>query len=346
MKKSLILSLSLALGVLSFAACGGDDPATVEGKCNDGDINLGEVCDGSKFGGVSCANSGYVGGSLSCISDCRAIDTSGCTLCGNNFTDTGEVCDGIDMGIASCESQGFIDGTLSCSADCKTYDTTLCQAADPGDCGNSVLDTGEICDGTLLGGVDCTTFGYISGPIACSSTCQSFDTNGCVSPTELCGNSAIDSNEVCDGSLIGSATCVSLGFSSGDVSCSDDCKSFNVSACFVPAAWTCTDSLFGSGVCDCGCGIADPDCDGAGCTTAGCTQDACVACWTSSTSSTPCSGVSVWSCDPSFNGAGDGCDCGCTVPDPDCGGLGCSTPGCIDTDCGYCWDTGGENLCP
>jgi len=46
----------------------------------------------------------------------------------------------------------------------------------------------------------------------------------------LCGNSVIDSGEECDGSNLGGATCVSIGFGGGSLSCNANCT-YNTSQC-------------------------------------------------------------------------------------------------------------------
>jgi hypothetical protein len=46
-------------------------------------------------------------------------------------------------------------------------------------CGNNVLETGETCDGTALGGQTCQTQGYAGGTLGCASDCQTFNTSGC-----------------------------------------------------------------------------------------------------------------------------------------------------------------------
>lgn len=48
--------------------------------CGDGiiDAGAGEVCDSNNFGGQTCANYGFSAGSLKCINNCTAIDSSGC----------------------------------------------------------------------------------------------------------------------------------------------------------------------------------------------------------------------------------------------------------------------------
>ena len=43
-----------------------------------------------------------------------------------------------------------------------------------------------------------------------------------------------------------------------------------------------------------------------------------------------------WTCNPAYYGANDGCDCGCGVPDPDCGCAGCTGGGCVAPGCDYC----------
>jgi hypothetical protein len=42
----------------------------------------------------------------------------------------------------------------------------------------------------------------------------------------------------------------------------------------VPAGWVCDPSVYGEGECDCGCGVADPDCGGQGCCAEGCCDPA------------------------------------------------------------------------
>ena len=44
-----------------------------------------------------------------------------------------------------------------------------------------------------------------------------------------------------------------------------------------------------------------------------------------------------WTCSLSYYGTGDGCDCGCSITDPDCNGSGCTTPGCSHSDCDFEW---------
>jgi hypothetical protein len=114
--------------------------------------------------------------------------------------------------------------------------------------------------------------------------------------------------------------------------------------------WQCDPQRYGSGDgCDCGCGVADPDCaTDKGCSEFGCRESACKRC--TDTSLAPdqlvgCGNTTDWKCDLSHYGTGDGCDCGCGVADPDCGSAkGCTTSGCNNNDkCEYCHQGNGTD---
>jgi hypothetical protein len=121
----------------------------------------------------------------------------------------------------------------------------------------------------------------------------------------------------------------------------------------VPSSWYCDDLYYNEGqydACDCGCGAADPDCGGAGCIDASCDAPACDFCFNASGVEISCGstggsgGGTGWTCDPTFYDGYDGCDCGCGIPDPDCGWGSCETPGCYVTGCEYCWDANGSEI--
>jgi len=97
--------------------------------------------------------------------------------------------------------------------------------------------------------------------------------------------------------------------------------------------WTCDATWYGAGDgCDCGCGIADPDCGN---------ENAVLYCHdgnldgflfcsgethsceryevtTSPTVSNSPDDLELWTCNADWRGGGDGCDCGCGTTDPDC----------------------------
>jgi hypothetical protein len=60
-----------------------------------------------------------------------------------------------------------------------------------------------------------------------------------------CGNGVVDPGEVCDGSELLGETCQSQGFTSGSLTCSADCSSFDTSACGL-----CISDLDEDGACD------------------------------------------------------------------------------------------------
>jgi hypothetical protein len=48
-----------------------------------------------------------------------------------------------------------------------------------------------------------------------------------------CGNGIQEAGEVCDGDDFGGSSCESLGFESGDLVCSSDCKNYSTAGCFI-----------------------------------------------------------------------------------------------------------------
>lgn len=99
-------------------------------SCQNGVLEpvLGEWCDGTELGGVTCADVGFAGGQLACSAWC-AFDTSGCTgsgpVCGNNTAEYGEACDGSDRRGQDCMAVGWTAGTLACTSTCG-LDTSGC----------------------------------------------------------------------------------------------------------------------------------------------------------------------------------------------------------------------------
>ncbi len=143
--------------------------------------------------------------------------------------------------------------------------------------------------------------------------------------------------------------CTASECNAGDCdTCHDDAK--RPITCGDHAAWTCDSARYGDGEhCDCGCGIADPDCGGGGCTTASCYESACDQCHGCPAGKPNCNGGVVggvvpcdttvpneWLCDYKNYATGDGCDCGCSAKDPDCTGGHCTVSGCTNPACDRC----------
>ena len=148
------------------------------GVCGNGMAEAPELCDGEDFAGQTCADADpnvFSGGDLACADTCDAIDTALC--------DSGTCC---QIGPASaCD----VPAILQCVCDQDTFccnnswdETCVGEAVDCGavcQCNDGELDPDEVCDGDDLLGETCQTQGFEAGTLACSSTCEQFDTSNC-----------------------------------------------------------------------------------------------------------------------------------------------------------------------
>jgi len=193
----------------------------VQGTCGNGIVNLGESCDGNSFGIITgCTDySNFNGGTLKCSPTCQ-LDTSSCTekpKCGNTAIDLGETCDTNNIGPISGKcleySADFTGGNMQCIG-CK-LDSSACEK--PSSCGNSRLDSGEFCDGSLfrMTNISCSSYSstFQKGALTCSS-CK-ISTNNCDSnvtdaiPISCKDRGTCEANEICsDNSECRSRYCV------------------------------------------------------------------------------------------------------------------------------------------
>ncbi|TNF23877.1 MAG: hypothetical protein EP329_26360 [Deltaproteobacteria bacterium] len=203
--------------------CGPDFSTCLVSDCGDGQVDGFEECDGTNFGGHTCADYAGVAGTLSCTQDCK-VDASACVApgCNNGVIEAGsEDCEGENLGGATCESLGYLTGTLSCNDACH-FDETQCVA--PG-CKNGIKEDSEDCefDGATpnLQGATCESLGFVAdvGEVQCSPDTCKFDTSSCKAPG--CGNGVKETGEDCEGSE--QTQCSAIGFDSGTAVCSD-CK--------------------------------------------------------------------------------------------------------------------------
>lgn len=187
-----------------------------------------------------------------------------CGLCGNGVCDAGETMTGCFedcyCGNGSCDPGESLE---SCYEDCGSvfncgngicgiFETPANCPEDCGTCGNGQCDhdeTYQTCP------ADCP---YV--PYCGDHTCSGDETPvSCPEDCGTCGNGLLETEEVCDGTLLRGVTCWSIGYTQGDVTCNGSCT-FDTSQC---------SSL-------CGNGIAEPteDCDatdlaGSSCVTLG-----------------------------------------------------------------------------
>jgi cysteine-rich repeat protein len=118
-----------------------------------------------------------------------------CNSCGDGNLDDKE------------QSAGYCDDGNNDNTDACT--NTCAVAA----CGDGYTQAGEACDD-----------GNTTGGDGCDATCQT---------EPVCGNSIIEAGETCDGANLGGETCSSQGFTSGILSCKDNCT-LDTSACSIP----------------------------------------------------------------------------------------------------------------
>jgi hypothetical protein len=190
-------------------------------RCGDGIINQAtgsEQCDGPDLGGKTCITA-----------------TPGCTP---------EICSG-DLACFGLEEEDPA-AHLPCAfdfRDCEIHD----RPPEVSLCGNGIIEGTEQCEFPNLSeenprldlqGETCLSLGFAGGTLGCSlsaafepvpviPSCQ-FDTSACTTSAS-CGNGVLEEGEECEANDHGGATCVSLGFDSGFLTC-DDCA-FDTSEC-------------------------------------------------------------------------------------------------------------------
>ena len=211
--------------------------------CNNGKLEEGEKCDGTKFDNdiTSCRTlfpDLFSSGSVKCTDTCT-YDTSACAAyCGNGSVNAnkGEVCDHGKDGdkfptdANTCEKvvgQGSA-GTLICAPDCKSIITSGC--TEPAYCGDGIINNTEQCDGSIFPDNMslCSQWDdrYSDGNIKCTPGCG-VDFSECTLAT-TCGDKKVNGDEPCDGiSFRDNKTMCSdwdSQYAAGRVSCTRNCE--------------------------------------------------------------------------------------------------------------------------
>jgi hypothetical protein len=311
------------------------------------------MCIFAKPAGWSCPDSFWEDGVCDC--GCNGFDSCDC----NQFScaepgctePTCGACNAADGTAMSCEAQPDPDD-WKCAGSPQSADG-LC------DCGCGALD--EACNGSGCSGSGCyrpycDRRWNTSGASPVQITVNPFTAGW---TTCALGAYGEDKPSSCDcGCGIHDADCDPLLDCTGAGCTNVGCNiCHDVAGRVVPcdnwvAAWignantsgSCDPKHYneGDGVCDCGCGVSDPDCAPAAGTTSGAGSFAaeCDRCVNQGNDPVGCNPPLEWTCYDQHYGTGDGCDCECGAPDPDCAGNGCATPGCSDSmgaACEYCW---------
>ncbi|MEW5854163.1 MAG: hypothetical protein AB2A00_35640 [Myxococcota bacterium] len=195
-------------------------------QCGNGVAEGTEECDGDDVRGRDCVALGYDTGPLVCTQRCRYAKTCAYS-CGSGVALGDEQCDGNDLRGQTCQSLGFDGGDLACGT--CVFDTRLCTGAPPV-CGDGVASGSlEQCDGNDMGGLTCQDLGYTGGSPCCHANCQ-INAGTCTGPGPVCGDGVRAGLEECDGSDLGGKTCASLGYTTGTLGCTRECR-VNPSLC-------------------------------------------------------------------------------------------------------------------
>ncbi len=162
-----------------------------------------------------------VDGDGCCPSNCTSDNDSDCeavSACGNGVVEVGEACDGNCPASCSdenaCTTDKLVGAADTCSARCEFDPINTCVSndgccpsgcdedndndCDP-QCGNGVVDGGELCDGNCPSTCDdskaCTTDALVGSPSTCNSECSFTTISSCKNDDGCCPNNCEFAND-------------------------------------------------------------------------------------------------------------------------------------------------------
>ena len=222
--------------------------------CGNQIVEPGEACDYPVGVPLTCAEydstKTWASGKPSCSADCKTILPGTCfeqmpPQCGNRRLDTGELCDGaagVPLTCAEYDSskEWASGGHPACASNCKSLIPNTCVEKPGKNCGNNILDSGELCDGFMGIPATCEAFDNTrewlpGGKPGCSNNCLALDRGSCVEKHIICGNGIIEAGEICDSTQGVPETCEAFDSSktwrTGTPKCSADCKQIEKGTC-------------------------------------------------------------------------------------------------------------------
>jgi hypothetical protein len=201
-----------------------------DGVCESGEDcnNCSNDCPSFPIGGAVCGNNvcetgpGDDENCITCPQDCNGQTggkPSGRFCCGFNSTESspydpdgcGAQCTG--GGNVCTETPTGGGGGSTCCGDgtCEApEDSANCEidCGPPGFCGDNMIDPGESCDGSDLGGQTCLSQGCTGGgTLACLGDCSGFDTSGCIDCCLPRNASCTLDSECCSGDCKNNGRC-------------------------------------------------------------------------------------------------------------------------------------------
>lgn len=206
-------------------------PGTLS-SCGNGIVDPGEQCDGADLRGLSCTTVDpfFAGGTLACATNCT-LETGRCThgTCGNGVVDPGEDCEPSNFTFFQCKNLPNItgDALVECSVSTCRYDLSNCSSSPAPVCGNGIRESGEQCDGDDWLWRACTEHSTenTGGRLSCDQvTCQLDFTQCTRCDGSRCGDGVINGSEQCDGTNLGTHSCLDLNRLFGTVSCLSNCN--------------------------------------------------------------------------------------------------------------------------
>jgi hypothetical protein len=128
------------------------------------------------LGVMACGGDDGSGGSSSGGGSCVPGTMSTAGMPGDPCPQTGTQCAGVGgRAETMCKQDGTWD-LMGCT--CFTG---------PATCGNGMVDPGEECDGTNLGGQSCTSLGMGTGILQCNTAMCTYDNSMCSNPSNMTG---------------------------------------------------------------------------------------------------------------------------------------------------------------
>ncbi len=164
--------------------CSGYDTLTCEEvlhQCGNTIVEGPELCDSDLKNCVEIDPVKYESGKAKCKTDCLGYDVVTCqevkTECGNSIKEGAEVCDTETIACHTLDTK-YKSGTATCNKACSGWVVTSCVEG-TAQCGNTVIEGDEVCDGGLASCVDIDPARFKGGKAYCLENCTGWDETTC-----------------------------------------------------------------------------------------------------------------------------------------------------------------------